>query len=934
MHTCETGLLSDYNGNALTTSSGSATPTKNGWSPHGWHGSGSSGSSSSSSATIPVADYAAIAGAYKVLATTGTTAVNIADEYAHGGYSRQNGTPITYKLIITAAGMLTLQYSVNGAAWQGVIANEDLSTAVGTLPPMIRFGFAGSTGGGSNIHEVLCFKAASLDTSNSSAASNLQQSSQITSSTQAYFAYYNPNDWTGRLTANALSSTNGVLSVSTTALWDASCVLTGVASGSTCMSTGVAGPITAQAPTSRTILTWNGTKGVPFEWSSLTSAQQNVLDPGDSNGYRLAYLRGSRTEEVTSTGSGLYRDRDGVLSDIVDSSPLPIGQPVSSYPAIWADKLVSTDTMAENSGQSYSQYMIAEATRENVVYVGANDGFLHGFRAGAYNSSNGFVTTTDDGTEVLAYMPNAVLNTIHNATTVELDFSNPQYGHNFYVDASPGSGDLYYNNAWHTWLVGGLGAGGAAIYALDVTTPSNFSEGNAASLVIGEWSAANLSCTGTSSCGSNLGNTFGKPIIRRLHSGNWALIFGNGFGSSSGDAGVYIITINSSTGAPLNTYYLSTGMTGKSDGIAYVSASDLDGDHVTDYLYAGDLLGNVWRFDLTSGTPSNWAAASAPLFTAASGQPITTSLLVTTDVAPAGTQILVSFGTGQQTQVTNTTPVSYASGSQSLYTVWDWNMTTWNSNSQVQLASLSDSAFTTLTGLSSPYTLTPKNLTTQTLTDNAAANTVDISSSTICWAGTTTFTGTGAANTSFGWSAALPGTSEQIIYNPELVGTTFVVNSVVPANNSPLACTTSVNAGFTYGIGLVNGGVSGSGGTGNKTSTFFPSINDTSAVGVGTNATGTSLVVTTSTTNNVVSGLGLGGTIAATQSVVNGGFGFKTPPAYSLPGPFNNVVGCSSSSGQSMTSLLFQNSQGNAGTLQVSPSCPLSGQRATWVQKR
>src|SRR6202000_1646603 len=72
-----------------------------------------------------------------------------------------------------------------------------------------------------------------------------------------------------------------------------------------------------------------------------------------------------------------------------------------------------------------------------------------------------------------------------------IDYSNPQYGHNFLLDATPGSGDLFYGGRWHSWLVGGLGIGGAAIYALDVTNPSasNFTEGNASSIVIGEWNA-------------------------------------------------------------------------------------------------------------------------------------------------------------------------------------------------------------------------------------------------------------------------------------------------------------------------------------------------------------------------------------------------------------------------------------------------------------
>jgi type IV pilus assembly protein PilY1 len=512
-YTCKNGYLSDNNNNAV-------------------------GSSHTS-----VLDYAVIPNAYKVL-----TGVTIANEYATGGYARSNASTLMYKLKITPDGYLSLSYSVNGGSWLGVLTNQSITAQSSAIPANIRFGFAGSTGGGSNIHEVLCFKAASLDTSSSSVATNLKQSAKVTSSSQAYFAYYDPNDWTGRLTANSLNvDTSGNLTIASTANWDASCVLTGVLTGKTCTATGVAGPTTAESPTSRVILSWNGSSGVPFEWNgsspALTTAQQNALDAGDSTqtAARLNYLRGDRSNEVTTSGSGLFRDRDGVLGDIVDSSPTPVGQPVLPYSIVWKDKLNPTTAMAENSGtQTYAQFVTAEATRENIVYAGANDGLLHGFEAGSYTTSNAYDSSTNDGKEVLAYMPAAVVNTIHNSSTVELDYANPQYGHNFYVDAPPGDGDLFYQNVWHTWLVGGMGPGGAAIYALDVTTPGNFSESNASSLVIGEWSAANLTCSNVTSCANSLGNTYGTPVIRRLHNGMWAVIFGNGFGSSSGDAGIYI----------------------------------------------------------------------------------------------------------------------------------------------------------------------------------------------------------------------------------------------------------------------------------------------------------------------------------------------------------------------------------------------------------
>jgi type IV pilus assembly protein PilY1 len=960
-----------------------------------WNNGSDTGTTSYNGTTL--LDYPAIPNAYKVL-----SGVTIANEYSNGGLTRANATPILYKLKITAAGLLSLNYSYNGGAYTPILSNQNITNSNGALPSTLRFGFAGSTGGSSNIHEVLCFKAASADTSSSSATTNQTQSSRVTSSTQAYFSYYDPNDWTGRLTANAVSSdSSGNLSIATTATWDASCVLTTIATGSSCTTTGVAGPTTGQNPVaggtlSRVILSWNGTAGIPFEWASLSATQQAALTQGDSSASanRLNYLRGVRTNEVDTSGNGLYRDRDSVLGDIVNSSPVAVGQPVLPYAITWKDKLAPTTTMPENATgvQTYAQFITAEQQRENVVYVGANDGMVHGFRAGAFNSSNTYSNTTNDGTEVLAYFPGSTLlsaasskpstncvSTVSTQTTVQnihgetpaitnsgvtapactqsaLDYSNPQYGHNFFVDATPATGDLFYSptttgtGAWHTWLVGGLGAGGAALYALDVTTPANFSEtitptNYPAAVVVGEWNAANISCPNTTGCANNLGNTYGTPLIRRLHNGAWAVIFGNGYGSVTGDAGVYIMSINPSGGAP-TFYYLSTGTgtgttaapcTSNCNGIAYISSVDLDGDHLTDFLYAGDLKGNVWRFDLRSATATTWAASAAPLFSAGTGQPITSALLigVVTTNAP-GSQVIVAFGTGQKTPLTNVTSATYASTQQYLYAFWDWNFSAWNTAVPgIQYASLAATA--AATGLSSPFTITPSNLTSQGLALGTSGN-VDLTSYTICWQGQSVCS---TNNNSFGWYAALPGTQEQIIYNPLLVGGAFLVNSIIPAASTVLSCSTTLDSGYTYAISLATGGVAPA--TAGATS-FFVNTSQTnattgvtttvtntdgSAAGVPTNATGTSTVMTTSTTASSAS-IGSTGTGTSVSCTLTGTCTNMPTNLVTQPSPFANVTGCSAGN----TYLVYQTTSGNAGFTSVTPKCPLTGSRLTRSQVR
>jgi type IV pilus assembly protein PilY1 len=502
-------------------------------------------------------------------------------------------------------------------------------------------------------------------------------------------------------------------------------------------------------------------------------------------------------------------------------------------------------------------------SRLNVVYTGANDGLLHGFRSGSYNANGTFCSTSNncsgtvtpnDGQEVLAYMPGAVLQTIHNAGNSGIDFSNSQYGHAFYVDATPGTGDLFYGNAWHTWVVGGLGPGGAAIYALDVTNPTNFAETNAGSLVIGEWTPTTLACAGTTStngganCGNNLGNTYGTPTIRRLHNGDWAVIFGNGLGSASGDAGIYIMTIDPTT---TNTtfYYLSTstGSAASPNGIAFAAPADLDGDHITDYVYAGDIQGNLWRFDLTSNNPSNWAVTSGPVFQAPAGQPITTAIVAAagSPYTGLGRYLVLLFGTGEKFPLTNLNPATYASGTQTLYGVWDWNLASWNSMSGAQYAALAPAA---ATGLSASGSVQQANLTQQTATINATTNNRDMSNpQTICWQGTTTCAGGASANTMYGWYLNLPGSNEQIIYNPELVQQALTVNSVVPAANDPTSCAIPTDTGITYVLSAMTGTAFNQvflppAEAANPVVNTNPAYLDANAVGMQTNATGSSFI--------------------------------------------------------------------------------------------
>lgn len=756
-------------------------------------------------------NYAVIPGGYRVLPNT----QKIAKESAT---TRTDAYPITYKITISPSGLLNFAYSYNNGAFTPVLANRLITQDNGPLPSALRFGFSSGTGGSNNVHEITCFQASPLQ-SNSSAATNTIQSGEVKIGSQVYLATYTPDNWWGSVQSLPLVTTNGTLSISTQANWDASCVLTGGACPA--MGTDANGnastTVTAESPSSRRLMTWNPTsgQGVGLQWSNLTTGQQTALNSTDSLGQdRVSWLRGVRSVEQLQSTPGNLRARTNVLGDVIDSSPTFVGAPVSgTLPDSFADALYSNASIPESAtgAQSYSAFATAQTGRTNMVYVGANDGFLHGFEAGSYDSSGNYVSTNNDGKELLGYLPSGLL-----TGSKLVNLTSPVYTHDFYVDATPGVGDLFYGNAWHTWLVGGVGTSGSEIYALDITNPGSFSEANASSLVKGDW-------LGGSTALSHLGQTVGTPVIARMHNGQWAIIFGNGLGSGT-SAGVYIGLVDSTTGA-VSFQFIDTkvGTSTSANGIAYVTSADLDGDHIVDYLYAGDLQGNVWRFDVTSKNTNSWSVSKYgatgnnsfnPLFVAkdASGnrQPITTAPVVASVRTGNTNRLMVFFGTGRKTPFTASQGDQYASGTQTFYGIWDYDMSNWNSIASIKYATLSG------TQSISRSTLLQQALVSQTAGSGNGQvlgyRTLSTSSK-VCWKGSTDCT---SNNNEYGWYFDLPDTNEQIIYSPTIVEGAVVVNTAVPPTISAIQCNPGLQTGWTMAFDPASGGGVKNG--------FFPGI--------------------------------------------------------------------------------------------------------------
>ncbi len=488
---------------------------------------------------------------------------------------------------------------------------------------------------------------------NTSAAAVATNSTRLGTDTFIYQASFNTDSWGGRLTAYPLLSTGGV----GPSEWSADTILDAVSSPSI----------------NRSLFTYNPTSasGVTLTWDNLNAAQQTALNTDDSGtvdsrgALRLAYLQGERCNEeqnLTNTPTstcynGFFRDRTTILGDIVNSDPWYVGQQNYGY-----EKLPGTEGSSYLTYRSSADYL----SRIGTLYVGANDGMLHAFNAGARDSFTGEA----GGSELFAYMPNAVFSQLSALTS-------PSYVHQYYVDGPARATDAYIDvdidgtSQWETVLVGSLGGGGKALFALRVTDPENFTAAD----VLWEIDS-------TTTGFEDLGYVLDQPFIVRMANGEWVAVFGNGYDSSSGHAVLYIVDLV--TGALVK----SIDVGGTLNGLSGVSPVDYNNgaiDRIVDTIYAGDLLGQLWKFDVSSGNTAQWDSAFShnqsgtkvadPLFIArgSSGnvQPITARPEVGIATATAATNdIMIYFGTGQY-YATNDNIVSSPAAIESMYGILD-----------------------------------------------------------------------------------------------------------------------------------------------------------------------------------------------------------------------------------------------------------------------
>ena len=341
----------------------------------------------------------------------------------------------------------------------------------------------------------------------------------------------------------------------------------------------------------------------------------------------INYTRGNRGDEFPNGGDDLgMRARLGILGEIVNS-----GLFLVHYPKI-------TDPIAKEP--------------LSMLYVGANDGMLHAFNA-------------KTGEEVFAYVPSAVFGNLLENTKLRivpgsLDTLLPKPA---YVDGQIAVGKVstapgkVVGETLETVLVGTLGAGGEGLFALNVTDP--YAGGDAVSTKQKASQIVKWEVTGITKGYGNMGRIYGAPRLAVVNVDGQrrnVVIVGNGY--YKGDvASLFIIDLNNGNLIKEIKVTPQTGLDklfsiGMPYGLSTPTVHDANADGVTDYVYAGDTGGQMWKFDLRdmkTSSPNSpillykVKAREGEIFDSIGTLPITTPPFV--DVDEKGERMVI-FGTG------------------------------------------------------------------------------------------------------------------------------------------------------------------------------------------------------------------------------------------------------------------------------------------------
>lgn len=433
----------------------------------------------------------------------------------------------------------------------------------------------------------------------------------------AFVANYRTQKWDGNLEARTIDLTTGIFS--DTAVWSAQELLDARVAASTdtrniftitSAGVGMRPFLPASFSAAEKTLYFTSTAAVPLTqaggWSAADAAQatpDNLIN----------YLRGQTQHESRGVNTfRLWRDREHVLGDIIHGKPVYVKKPPFNY-----------------SENAYQAFKTAQSGRQGAVYVAANDGMMH-----AFNS--------DTGQELWAYVPS--FSWPKMKVLADADYANR---HTYSTDGAPTLSDIYTGTAWKTILVAGMSGGGNGYYALDVTTPGS-------PTILWEFKDPNM------------GLSFGNPIVGKRADGTWIVAFTSGYNNADGVGRLYIVRADN--GTLLDTISTGVGSAATPSNLGKISAWVDDGlnDNTIQRIYGGDMLGNVWRFDINNILPPAGKDAFKLATLQGPGayvQPITTK----PELGLVGNKAVVFVGTGRYLGTSDLGDL----GQQSVYAIKD-----------------------------------------------------------------------------------------------------------------------------------------------------------------------------------------------------------------------------------------------------------------------
>jgi len=502
--------------------------------------------------------------------------------------------------------------------------------------------------------------------------------------------------------------------------------------------------------------------------------------PGLGSNYQTAsfinYIRGD--ESNAGTEPGQFRKRDNKLPDFVNSPPTLVkGNVDLNYDLVGLP----------SGGTSYRSFVTRKKSRDPLLFVGGNGGMLHAFNATTGNAQQ-------SGKEVFAYIPQAALPKLQVLAA-------QSYNHEFFVDgpltetdafivtnASPGTAE------WINVLIGTMGAGGKSVFAIDVTGTARGNSTNPPASI----GAANImwEITNQSQNGASLGHVTGQVQVGYVqNNGGWYAFVGNGHDSSGGRAALLVVDL--STGDIVRSFELSSaeGVTSP-NGLSGVSLIRNSQGEVIG-AYAGDLHGQVWRFEFDGAAPGNWKVGfgGTPLFVARSRdnavQKISAAPTHFKMPAKSGaTGNLVVFGTGRLVESGDLDDRS----EQTLYAVLDETVTG------------ASAATSPLTGIGGGRA----KLQRQAFSDKVSGNPlIQLTSETVDYAGSAK---------EYGWYLDLDITREvmpgdwtssmqrpRVIYQPQLVRNLVFFSAITPPDTEN-RCASSSGGAFAFFLPVMTGG--------------------------------------------------------------------------------------------------------------------------------